>query len=83
MKIYVNSIEVETKDIIKIEEAGCRMHGFIIHLINNKVIPITQPQKYDMSNSDCAAINDRYRRLRGKVEAEWNKDKINHIVLDF
>lgn len=82
MKIYVTGIEVETKDIINITEAGFRTHGFIIHLIGNQTIDITKPQNYDMSTNACASINDKYAVLKDKVKAEWEKDKLNHIVLD-
>ena len=82
MIIYVVNNEIETKDIIKIEEAVFRTHGFIIHLTGNRSVNITKPENYDMSTGAVASINDRYSVLRKKVEAEWEKDKINHIVLD-
>ena len=75
MKIIVEGHEIETKEITSIEEAGWRRHGFIITLIGNRKIDISIPEKYDMRPSECRIINDRYRRLRNKVEEMWEKDK--------
>jgi len=82
MKIYVQGKEIETKEIVQITEAGFRTHGFIIHLIGEREIPITQDELYDSYNHDKARINDKYRNLRERVESEWNKDKTDFIILN-
>lgn len=76
MEIIVENHKIETKEITDIEEAGHRMHGFIIHLIGCKSVHITKPQHYYMSDYDCAQINDRYRKLRESVRSKWEEDKI-------
>jgi len=82
MKIYVQGKEIETKEIVQITEAGFRTHGFIIHLIGEREIPITQDEVYDMTDRDKGYINDKYRNLRERVESEWNKDKADYIILN-
>ncbi len=76
MEIIVEGHKIDTKDIWKIEEAGFRMHGFIIRITGESPdIHIVQKQKYDMTPSDCAEINERYRKLRKAVEEKWEQDK--------
>ncbi len=82
MKIYVQHKEVETKEIVQITEAGRRKHGFIIHLIGEIQVNITEEEEYNMYDREKASINDRYRALRKKVEDEWNKDKTEFVILN-
>lgn len=82
MVIIVEGHEIETKEITQIKEAGHREHGFVIHLIGGKKVNITERENYDAYHSELARINDRYRKLREKVEEYWNKDKTEYIVLN-
>lgn len=74
-KIIVEGYEIETKEIVKITDAGHRRCGFIIHLIGPRKLTIDEPEPYDAMPSFVANINDRYRRLRIKIQEEWDKDK--------
>ena len=75
MEIIVEGYKIETKDIVSIKVAGGRTHGFIIQLIGNSRIFITIPKNHHMHPNEFILINDRYRKLREKVEAKWNEDK--------
>ena len=81
MIIYIQGKEVETRHILKISEAGFRRHGFEIHLIDGKIVSITEKQNYDSTNLTLAGINDRYRALREKVEEKWKEDKVDYTSL--
>ena len=82
MKIYVKGNEIETKEIISIKEAGWRKCGFTIYLTENRKLVIEENEPYDAYPSEVALINDKYRELRKKIEEQWSKDKVDHIVLD-
>lgn len=82
MKIYVQSIEIETKEILFIKEAESGKHGFVIYLTGDRKINITESEMYNDYPGEKRNKNDRYRQLRKKVEEEWEKDKIDHIVLN-
>ncbi len=73
--IRVEGHEIETRDIVKIEDAGHRMCGFRIILVGPRVIYIAENEPYDMTPGDVGKINDRYRALQEKVEAKWEEDK--------
>jgi len=82
MKIIVEGHEIETREIVKIEEAGGRRHGFVIHLIGPKTIDLTIPEEYESYSYELANINDRYRKLRNEVIEYWEKDKTDIPVLN-
>lgn len=74
-KIRVESHEIDTKDIVKITDAGWRRIGFEIHLVGGKVISIDRPEPYDMTPMGVRDLSNPYDRLRQKVEEKWNADK--------
>lgn len=82
MKIYVNNIEIETKDILQITDAGNNFHGFVINLMQDKKVIIQEPRSRDDSSEQKKDKNERYRALRKKVEQEWQKDKTEFIILN-
>ena len=82
MLIYVEGFEIETKEIISIESAGWRKCGFTIKLTNDRELFIGEKEPYDAYPHEVAFINNRYRVLRNKIEEQWNKDKIEHVVLN-
>lgn len=82
MKIYVCGKEIETKEIIQITSSESRTHGFIIHLVGERQIDISESERYDDYPGDKRIKNDRYRRLKEKVIAEWEKDKTEFIILN-
>lgn len=75
MLIVVEGKEVETKDIVRIVDAGWRMLGFVIQLTGDREVRFLEHEKYDSYPSEVAAISHRYRELRRKVEEYWEKDK--------
>ena len=81
MQIIVQNKLIETTEIISVEEAGYRIHGFIIYLIDGSKIEITKKEDYDMMNHEYAVINKRYRVLKEKVIEYWEKDKTNIPIL--
>ena len=82
MLIYVEGVEIETREIISIENAGWRKCGFTIKMTNNRELFIGEKERYDSYPHEVAFINSRYRVLRNKVEEQWRKDKIEHVVLN-
>ncbi len=80
--IIVNGHEIETKNITKIIEAGWRKCGFEIHMIGPKIIKIQEDEPWDASISKVQEINNKYRRLRQKIESEWEKDKTQKKILN-
>jgi len=75
MIINVQGTDIETQEIVSIVEAGFRTHGFVIKLTEGREVRITQRQRYDMYPEDCGVINDKYRKLRAKVQKLWDEDK--------
>jgi len=82
MIIYVCNKEVETKEIVSIKETGSKSFGFVIHLTGGRSVEISEPKPFDMLNFQISFLNSKYDILMKKVEAEWQKDKVDHIVLD-
>jgi len=74
-KIRVESYEIDTKDIVKITDAGWRRIGFHIHLVGGRVLTIDREKPYDMTGERVSALRDPYRRLRKEVEKKWAEDK--------
>ena len=73
--IRVEGHEIDTKDIVKITDAGWRRIGFQIHLVGPKVITIDRKEPYDMTPWGVAELSRPYRRLREEIEAKWEADK--------
>jgi len=74
-KIRVESYEIDTKDIVKITDAGWRRIGFHIHLVGGRVIAIDRKEPYDMVPSMVGDLRRPYERLRKEVEKKWEADK--------
>ena len=75
MIINIKGQDVETKEIVAIKDAGWRMHGFVVHLTENRTIPVCQKQVYDMTPMDCGNINNRYRKMEDEIRGYWEQDK--------
>ena len=75
MIINIKGIDVETREIVSISNAGWRMHGFIVNLTGGRVIEVCQKEAYDMTPQDCGYINSDYRKMREEIEKYWNSDK--------
>lgn len=73
--IRVEGHEIDTKDIVKITDAGWRRIGFHIHLVGPKVIKIDRKQPYDMYPMDVSRLAGPFNRLRASVEKKRNADK--------
>lgn len=74
-KIRVESHEIDTKDIVKITDAGWRRIGFEIHLVGGEVISVDRPEPYDMTPMGVSDLSRPYRELREKIERKWEEDK--------
>jgi len=74
-KIRVESYEIDTKDIVKITDAGWRRIGFHIHLVGGRVIAIDREKPYDMTPAGVSDLSRPYRRLKEEVKKKWEADK--------
>ena len=82
MKILVEGIEIETKEIADIQEVTGRQFGFIIYLVNDRKIRITEDMAYESTISERRYINNKYKRLKEQVVAKWEEDKIDIPVFN-
>lgn len=73
--IRVEGHEIDTKDIVKITDAGWRRIGFHIHLVGPKVIRVDRSEPYDMMPMDVAQLYRPYDELRDKIKNKWEADK--------
>tara|TARA_R110000787_G_scaffold194120_1_gene305675 strand:- start:5276 stop:5530 length:255 start_codon:yes stop_codon:yes gene_type:complete len=73
--IRVEGHEIDTKDIVKITDAGWRRIGFHIHLVGPRVIKIDRSEPYDMMPMDVRELYRRYEELKRSVENKWEADK--------
>ncbi len=83
MIINVKGIDIETKEIVAIRAAGWRMHGFIIYLTEGRTLNVCEKQVYDMVPSDCAYINEKYRKIETEIRKYWEQDKRDVHVIGF
>jgi hypothetical protein len=74
-KIRVEGVEIDTKDIVKITDAGRRRIGFKIHLVGPRVVTIDRPEPYDMIPMEVGQLHKPYDELRKIVEKKWAEDK--------
>ena len=82
MKILVEGIEIETKEIADIQEVTGRQFGFIIYLANDRKIRITEDMAYESTTSERRYINNKYKRLKEQVISKWKEDKIDVPVFN-
>ena len=82
MKILVEGIEIETKEILDIQEVTGRQFGFIIYLANERKIRITEDMAYESTISERRHINNKYKRLKNEVISKWKEDKIDIPVFN-
>ena len=82
MKILVEGIEIETKEIADIQEVKGRKFGFVIYLSNDRKIRITEDMAYESTISERRYINNKYKRLKEQVVAKWKEDKIDVPVFN-
>ena len=82
MKILVEGIEIETKEIVDIQEVTGRQFGFVVYLSNDRKIRITEDMAYESTISERRCINNKYKRLKEQVVAKWEEDKIDIPVFN-
>ena len=80
MIIYVQGIGIETKDIFQIVDIENK-YGFVIHLIEDRTIEISESKFYQDENHIKETLL-KYDTLKQKVIEKWNEDKIDYIVLN-
>lgn len=81
MIIYVQGIGIETKDIFQIVDIENK-YGFVIHLIEDRTVEISESKDYRDSRYEMESLNNKYDTLKQKIIEKWNEDKIDYIVLN-